>query len=111
MSHYIKKAINSSQELAFYIGKTRLCPITQRANPKNELVSDFAKEGGQVYWKTIIDIPDHELHPEFGESFLINCFRKKLSHLVLLNKDIPNAMAVVYDKKSESWIDKFLSKL
>ena len=51
MSHYIKKAINSSQELAFYIGKTRLCPITQRANPKNELVSDFAKENGQIYWE------------------------------------------------------------
>ena len=110
MSHYIKKAINSYQELAFYIGKTRLCPITQRANPKNQSVSDFAKNG-QMYWKTIMHIDDHKLHPEFGESFLINCFRDKLSHLVLLNKDIPHAMALVYDKKSESLIYKLFKEL
>tara|TARA_B100000989_G_scaffold2150_2_gene1390 strand:- start:489 stop:824 length:336 start_codon:yes stop_codon:yes gene_type:complete len=110
MSHYIKKAINSYQELAFYIGKTRLCPITQRANPKNQLVSEFAKNG-QMHWRTIKNIQDSELHPEFGESFLINCFRDKLGHLLLLNKNIPNAMALVYDKKSELIIDEISKEL
>lgn len=111
MSCYIKQAVTRSRELAFYIGSTRKCPITQRANPINQLVYDFQKEKGKLSWKVMMVIPDHQLHPEFGESYLINCFRKKLSKFVLLNKDAPNAMAFAYDRKSEFFIDRLLKLL
>lgn len=108
MSCYIKQAISPSQETAFYIGKTRQNPITQRGEPMNKSVSNFINENGQVSWRVLLVIPDHELHSEYGESYLVNCFKDKLAHLPLLNVIKPHALALGYDKRSESFIDKLV---
>ena len=107
MSCYIKQAISCSKASAYYIGKTDKCAEHERGKPKNQLISNFEKEHGKIFWRLVMTIPYHEVHAEFGESFLINCFKEKLSQLTLLNKNIPNIMALTYDKKSESIIDKF----
>ncbi len=107
MSCYIKQAITYSKALAYYIGNTRRCAEIERGDPKNQLISNFEKEHGKISWKLVLVISENETHPEFGESFLINCFKQKLNQLTLLNKNIPNIMALTYDKKSESIIDKF----
>ena len=91
---------------SFYIGKTRHNPSTQRANPTNQDVVEWVDQYGEISWTTLMIIPDHELHSEFGESYLINCFKKKLSQFKLLNKTIPHSMAMTYDKKSDSIISK-----
>jgi len=110
MSCYIKQAISHSKMFAYYIGNTRQCAKSDRGKPKNQLISNFEKEHGKIFWKVLMVIPEHETHPEFGESFLINCFKSKLHKLTLLNCNNPNAMAMTYDKKSESIINK-LSRL
>jgi hypothetical protein len=106
MSHYIRQAMSFSAK-AFYIGKTRKDPLTQRGEPSNKSISKFIQDNGEITWKIVMTIPDHQLHPEFGEAYLINCFKKKLSHLTLLNKNSPHEMALdTYDNKSESFINK-----
>lgn len=107
MSCYIKEAMSSSKVSAYYIGKTGQCAENERGNPKNQLISKFEQEHGKLSWRVLMIIPDHEVHPEFGESFLINCFRTTLNQFTLLNKNIPNVMAFIYDRKSEFYIEKF----
>lgn len=107
MSCYIKEAISCSKVSAYYIGRTDKCAENERGNPKNELISQFEQKHGKLFWRVLMVIPEHEVHAEFGESFLINCFKRKLSQLTLLNKNIPNVMAFIYDSKSESYIEKF----
>jgi hypothetical protein len=106
MSYYIKQAISLSEVIAFYIGKSRLNPTTQRGNPMNKDIAEWIKNHGQISWRTLMVIPDHELHSEFGESYLINCFKKKLSQFKLFNKAVPHSMAMVYDSKSDLVISK-----
>jgi hypothetical protein len=107
MSCYIKEAISCSKASAYYIGKTDKCAENERGKPKNQLISKFEQEHGKLSWRVLMIIPNHEVHTEFGESFLINCFRKKLNQFTLLNKNIPNVMAFIYDRKSEFFIEKF----
>jgi hypothetical protein len=104
MSHYIKQA--TSTKKAFYIGKTRTNPSTQRGNPTNNKIKDWIQQYGFISWKTIMEIPDYQVHPEFGESYLINCFKDKFPHLELLNVGVPHSGAINYDKKSELFIDR-----
>jgi hypothetical protein len=94
---------------SFYIGKSRHNPSTQRANPTNQDVVKWIDKYGRISWTTLMVIPDQELHSEFGESYLINCFKKKLSQFKLLNMTIPHSMAMTYDKKSDSIISKLVN--
>ena len=111
MSHYyyIKQAI--SQRTAFYIGKTRKHPTTQRGNPMNKAIMQWIDQYGLITWRVMQMIPESKLHPEFGESFLINCFIKKASHLKLLNVTKPHYLAMNYDKASETIVKQLLRNL
>ena len=107
--YYIKQAI--SQRTAFYIGKTRKHPITQRGNPMNKAIAKWIDQYGSITWRVMQMIPESKLHPEFGESFLINCFVKEASHLKLLNAIKPHCLALNYDKASERIVKQLIKKL
>jgi len=100
MSHYIKVA-TSAKGTAFYIGKSRN-PYS-RGNPT---LSEKIKNWGASTWKIIKVVSDCDLHPEFGESFLINCFKEKFGEVKLLNTANPHAGVLGYDEKSKKIIDE-----
>ena len=109
MNYYIKQA--NSLKMAFYIGKTRKNPFTQRGNPTNKTICQWIKDYGEIAWTTLMVIPEHALHNEYGETYLINCFKQKFSNLKLLNVATPHSGAINYDKKSELIIDKLKKML
>jgi hypothetical protein len=109
MRLYIKQG--TSTKKAFYIGKTRTNPSTQRGNPNNSKIKDWIQRYGFISWKTIMEIPDYQVHPEFGETYLINCFKDKFPHLNLLNVGVPHSGAINYDQKSNLIIDEFIKMI
>jgi hypothetical protein len=104
MNYYIKQA--RSQEVAYYIGKTRKNPLTERGNPTNRTITEWINEYGKIAWNVLAIIPECELHYEYGETYLINCFKEKFSNFKLLNVANPHSGAINYDKKSELIIDR-----
>ena len=109
MSCYIKRGIAQlTLSPAFYIGSSGN-PHT-RGLPKNKNIESWERAYGSISWSNIMIIPEHEVHAEFGESFLINCFKEKFPNLNLLNVLVPDAKALVYDKKAKVILDK-LKKL
>lgn len=109
MNYYIKQA--KSQSIAYYIGKTRRNPSTERGNPTNKKIIEWISEYGKIAWRTFMIIPECRLHSEYGEAYLINCFKENFNDLKLLNVANPHSGAINYDKKSELIIDKFKKML
>lgn len=110
MSHYIKKATLLNGQFGLYVGRRRVCP-KQRAHPVNKQIQKWANNG-KIHWKEIFSIEDSQVHPEFGESYLINCIKKKLPFINLLNEATPHRLAGDgFDKKSEIIIDRLIELL
>lgn len=110
MSHYIKKATLCNGEFALYVGKRRVSP-NQRGRPTNKQIEKWANNN-KPHWKEIFSIEDNQVHPEFGESYLINCIAKKLPFIKLLNEATPHRLAGNgFDRKSEIIVDRLIEIL
>lgn len=77
----------------------------------NKAIAEWIDLYGSITWQVMQMIPESKLHPEFGESFLINCFVKQASHLKLLNVIKPHYLAMNYDTASERIVKQLIKKL
>jgi hypothetical protein len=110
MSHYVKKASLINKEFGLYVGKMRVCP-SERAHPTNKQIKKWANNN-KIFWEYLFLIEDHQVHPEFGEAYLINCIRKKIPSIKLLNDSNPHRLSGEgFDKKSEIIVDRLIEIL